>query len=133
MTDEDETRLYRKIIDELVHACRAGQGHLQGSGAGVELPKNRKREFETELAARWDLTSRLSQPGDVVLTAADREVLAIMLQGAFESGVHCTLGQLHWHKVKPFEKAYEGLPFNDFIGRLDGWEWPVNEVEPRFE
>jgi hypothetical protein len=24
----------------------------------------------------------------------------------------------------PFDKAYEGTPFHDFVGRLDDWEWP---------
>jgi hypothetical protein len=25
--------------------------------------------------------------------------------------------------VPPFEDGYEGSPFNDFVGRLEGWEW----------
>lgn len=54
-----------------------------------------------------------------------RDVLALMLEEAFVSGVHETLAVLHEAQVPPFEDGYEGTPFNDFVGRLEGWEWPM--------
>jgi hypothetical protein len=39
-------------------------------------------------------------------------------------GVHSALVALHEAQLAPFDKAYEGTPFHDFIGRLDDWQWP---------
>jgi len=58
------------------------------------------------------------------LSDSDRDVLALMLEEAFVSSVHKTLAVLHAAEVPPFDDAYEGTPFNDFIGRLHGWDWP---------
>jgi hypothetical protein len=55
---------------------------------------------------------------------ADREILARVLQEAFEAGVHATLAALHEAQIVPFDRAYEGTPFHDFVGRLRGWQWP---------
>ena len=43
---------------------------------------------------------------------------------AYVAGVHDALRVLHDEHVPPFEDGYEGTPFHDFIGRLNGWEWP---------
>jgi hypothetical protein len=48
-----------------------------------------------------------------------------MLQEQFVDGVHAALVAMHEHPVPPFEDGYEGTPFHDFVGRLDGWEWPT--------
>jgi hypothetical protein len=45
-------------------------------------------------------------------------------QGAFESGVFIALRVLHDESIPPFDDGYEGTPFNDFVGRLNGWSWP---------
>lgn len=66
-----------------------------------------------------DLLRRMSQP--------DREVIAAMLEGAFVSGVHETLVVLHEKEIPPFDDGYEGTPFHDFIGRMQGWGWPAVE------
>jgi uncharacterized protein DUF6547 len=58
------------------------------------------------------------------LAVADRDVLASMLRDAFVGGVHQTLVALHEAEIPPFDDGYEGTPFHDFVGRLDGWEWP---------
>jgi hypothetical protein len=34
------------------------------------------------------------------------------------------LKALEEFQIAPFESGYEGSPFNDFIGRLDDWQWP---------
>ncbi len=44
-----------------------------------------------------------------------------MLYEAFWGGVHETLVILHEEGVSPFDTAYEGTPFHDFVGRLDDW------------
>lgn len=43
---------------------------------------------------------------------------------AYVAGVHDTLRVLHDAQVPPFEEGYEGTPFHDFMGRLNGWDWP---------
>jgi len=58
------------------------------------------------------------------MSAADREILANMLASQVVTGVFETLKALEQFQVSPFEDGYEGSPFNDFIGRLDDWEWP---------
>lgn len=45
-------------------------------------------------------------------------------QDAFEAGVFIALRVLHDESIPPFEDGYEGTPFNDFAGRLNGWAWP---------
>jgi hypothetical protein len=62
------------------------------------------------------------------LDQAEREVLAQMLSEAFEGGVHETLATLYDAEIPPFDTAYEGTPFNDFVGRLDGWIWPEGQT-----
>ena len=47
-----------------------------------------------------------------------------MLEDTYVAGVHDTLVALHQAQVHPFEDGYEGSPFHDFIGRMNGWEWP---------
>ncbi len=45
-------------------------------------------------------------------------------EAAFVSGVHTALRVLHEAGLPPFEDGYEGTPFHDFVGRLQGWQWP---------
>jgi len=49
--------------------------------------------------------------------------LAQRLAKEVELGVFEILKALERFKVEPFESGYEGSPHNDFVGRLDGWEW----------
>ncbi len=53
-------------------------------------------------------------------------------QEAFVAGVFTALRVLHEAQVDPFQDGYEGTPFNDFMGRLNGWEWP-RELGKRYE
>jgi hypothetical protein len=57
------------------------------------------------------------------LSDSDREVLAGMPAEAFRSGVHETLVILHAAAVPPFQDRYEGSPYHDFVGRMEGWRW----------
>lgn len=94
-------------------------------GAGPDGPKRAR-------AGLWNANAtpdQLPEQHEVnVLLAgiskADREILARMLQEAFEGGVHATLAALHEAGLVPFDRAYEGTPFHDFVGRLAGWTWP---------
>ena len=47
-----------------------------------------------------------------------------MLEDQFVAGVHDTLRVLHDLEVVPFDDAYEGTPYHDFVGRVTGWDWP---------
>lgn len=47
-----------------------------------------------------------------------------MLEVGFQSGVHQALVAFHEAQVQPFDDGYEGTPFHDFVGPLDGWDWP---------
>lgn len=116
MTDERAIE-YRAAIDELVRSCSEGQGQIgaRRAIAGVwnsnATPSWPDRQYEyNKLLAELD--------------EGQRDVLASMLTGQFESGVHEALVILHEHQIAPFEIGYEGAPFHDFAGRLEGFPWP---------
>jgi hypothetical protein len=116
--DGDDDRVYREVIDRLVDDCHDGQGQIGARKARSGLwNRNATAEYIPDQREINVLLSRMS--------AAEREVLAQMLAQEFESGVHTTLVALHELEVPPFDKAYEGTPFHDFVGRLDDWEWPT--------
>ena len=69
------------------------------------------------------------------LTPEHRETLAQMLVSERTGGVHDALVTLEWwastgevaatFRGEPIDlDRYEG-PHSDFVGRLEGWEWPV--------
>ena len=47
-----------------------------------------------------------------------------MLSQEVVTGVFGALKALEVFRIAPFEEGYEGSPYNDSIGRLDGWNWP---------
>ena len=114
---EDDRLTYRLVIDRLVRECREGQGRLASDRAlkGLWNPhaqgpgRRDQREVNDLLAG---------------LTEQQRQVMARVLAQEFVSGVHQSLVVLHELEVAPFEEGYEGTPFHDFVGRLDGWPWP---------
>ena len=116
---DDADRIYRDLIDRMVHACRRGQGQIAARRAlaGAWNP-NATRDALPEQHAANELLARLSPD--------DRRVFAALLSQQFVSGVHQVLVLLHEAGLPPFDKAYEGTPFHDFVGRLDDWEWPAS-------
>jgi hypothetical protein len=58
------------------------------------------------------------------LLSRERKVVGRMLSDAFNAGAGIVLKELYDANINPFDKAYEGSPFHDFIGRLGGWPWP---------
>jgi transposase len=115
--DGNGDRLYRRIIDDLVTTCRDGQGQIGPRRARSGLwNANATADNLRDQRAINVLLQRLS--------SQDRETLASLLEEAFVSGVHSALVTLHEAQVAPLDKAYEGTPFHDFVGRLGGWTWP---------
>jgi hypothetical protein len=115
-----KSKTYRDVIDELADMCRNGQGQIgaRRARAGV-WNQNATADY---LSDQLEINALLSR-----MSVADREVLAKMLAWEVVTGVFETLKVLQQFQVPPFEDGYEGSPFNDFIGRLDGWEWPQNK------
>jgi hypothetical protein len=109
--------LYRQVIDELVRACKEGQGQLAAERARKGIwNSNATADYISDQHAINLLLKRLS--------AADREILAGMLADQVVTGVFEALKVLEQFEIEPFQDGYEGSPFNDFIGRLSDWEWP---------
>ncbi|WP_088284679.1 DUF6547 family protein [Kineosporia sp. A_224] len=111
---------YRDVIDRLVKSCLEGQGQISADRArrGVWNPNALGLgDGMEDQAAMNDLLARLAPE--------DRELLASILSEQFVHGVHETLVVLHEEQVPPFDEGYEGSPFHDFVGRLDGWPWPT--------
>lgn len=124
MDDVDDCdRTYRDVIDRLVRACRAGQGQMGARRARAGL-WNANADAQPEAMPDQRLMNLLLAR----LDQAEREVLAQMLSEAFVSGVHETLVTIYKAGVPPFNVAYEGTPFHDFVGRLEGWTWPDGQT-----
>ncbi len=113
----EQDRRYRDLIDRLVDACKNGQGQIgsRRARAGVWHGSATPDQLPDQHAINV-LLARMPE--------GDREVLAGMLAHAFSSGAFAALVALHEAGMEPFDQAYEGTPFNDFVGRLDDWPWP---------
>jgi hypothetical protein len=111
--------IYRKFIDNMVDVCHNGQGQISAKRFtnGV-WNKNATAEFEF-LQDQYEINALLKR-----LSISDRRIIAKLLCSEVETGVFETLKALEEFEIFPFESGYEGSPFNDFIGRLNDWEWP---------
>lgn len=120
--DDPEAELYRELIDAFVHSCHEGAGQVSAKRIrdGVWAPNASQSTLPTEHAMNALLQS---------LTPSQKDTLAQIVAGQFEGGVFDVIAQLSWQDLEPFDRAYEGDPFNDFIGRLAGdWPWPEGEA-----
>jgi hypothetical protein len=118
MTTIPKPAVYRRLIDALVDDCHSGQGQIgpRRARAGVWNP-HITAETAPDQHKMNLLLARLSPE--------ERETIATMLAQEFEGGVFESLKALEMFEVHPFVDGYEGSPYNDFIGRLQGdWEWP---------
>ena len=109
--------LYKAVIDRLVEVCLRGQAQV--------APQRVLRGLWNESAS----AQHLPDQGEINrllarMSQADRETLARMLSEQAEVGVFEALKVLEEFGVSPFESGYEGSPYQDFVGRLKGWEWP---------
>lgn len=113
----EKPQIYRDMIDDLVRMCKEGQGQIGSNRVRVGVwNANATATFIPEQHAINLLLSRLSQ--------ADRDLIADLLSDTVSQGVFETLKVLEQFEIPPFEDGYEGSPFNDFLGRMDDWEWP---------
>src|SRR5690242_13397474 len=112
----EKPALYRAFIDALVEVCRNGQGQIgaRRARAGVWNGKATSNFLPEQHAINAFLAR---------LDPSEREVLAGMLADEVVTGVFETLKTLEAFKVAPFESGDEGSPFEDFVGRLGGWDW----------
>jgi hypothetical protein len=117
MSDTVKPQVYRDLIDHLVDVCHHGQGQIgaRRARAGVW----HAQATAELLPDQHEVNLLLAR-----LPASDREILARLMAKEVELGVFETLKALEQFGVAPFESGYEGSAFDDFVGRLDGWEWP---------
>jgi hypothetical protein len=118
MTTPAKPQLYRDVIDSLVEVCKSGQG---------QIGPYRVRKGLWNAAATADFIQDQHEINLLLarLTLADREILAGMLEHAFQGGVFESLKALGEFEIEPFVEGYEGEAYHDFIGRIAGdWEWP---------
>ena len=109
--------LYRKFIDEMVGVCRSGQGQIAARRARAGVWH---RDASARVLPEQHAINKLLKK----LSASEREILAKMLADEVVTGVFETLKALEKFQIPPFTEGYEGSPFNDFVGRMDDWEWP---------
>ncbi len=117
MSAPRKPQIYRKLVDELVRVCKEGQGQIGARRvlAGV-WNQSATPDFIPDQHAINLLLKRMSP--------ADRETLAGMLAQEVVTGAFETLKLLEQFQIEPFKEGYEGSPYNDFIGRLNDWQWP---------
>lgn len=116
---DDPRWLYRQMIDAMVVACAQGQGQISAQRVRVGLWNANAHEIadvDPNQEAMNALLAGLSEP--------QRATLAALFAEEFASGMFNALEVLHAAHLPPFESGYEGDPSDDFIGRMDGWEWP---------
>jgi hypothetical protein len=117
MSRRQKPPVYRQMIDELVDSCRNGQGQIgarrvrSGFWNGNATPDRGPDQHAINLFLKR-------------LSADEREIIASMLVHGVVTGVFETLKVLEEFQIEPFKDGYEGSPFNDFIGRLNDWNWP---------
>jgi hypothetical protein len=103
----------------MVHACQHGQGQIgpRRANAGVW----NRNATEDSIPEQHEINLLLSR-----LSADDRRIIAGMLEDAFSGGAFEALKVLEHFAIEPFRDGYEGSPYHDYIGRLQGWEWPAS-------
>ena len=109
--------IYRQIIDALVEQCLRDQGQIGANRVRAGIwNANPASVIGTEQAKLNEVLRHLA--------ASDRETLAIFLEKEFQAGVFEALKTLETYAVLPFDSGYESSPYEDFVGRLNGWAWP---------
>ena len=120
MPEDQQRSHYRSLIDALVEECRDGQGQVLPKWVRRGVWNRNALDDPDALPEEHRMNTVLAHLGD-----EDRAVVARMLELSYEGAIHDTLRILNDHEVPPFDDAYEGTPFNDFMGRLKtDWEWP---------
>jgi hypothetical protein len=117
--------IYKEIIDQLVNdtRLRGSAHHVLETGIFSKAPSHHEfNEFIGSLSER------------------QREVLSRMLQEERDGAIHDVLADLSWWidcrdvgwtvsgEPMPVDQSGMGL-HGDYVGRRDGWEWPVDSGE----
>ena len=68
---------------------------------------------------------RVLRPSHARLTDSDREIVARLLEESYVGGIHDTLVAVYDAQLPPSDDGYEGSPFHDFMGRVQGWDRPT--------
>jgi hypothetical protein len=130
MDESPDQALYRQLIDTLAERCYRDTGTVSAQRARAGLWNANFTEPDPDAEVAWSSYGIVDQYeiNRLLATMADRdcEILARMLQEAFEGGIQATLTVLFEADIAPldFDHAYEGDPAHDLVGRLTGWEWP---------
>jgi hypothetical protein len=117
--DNTQDRVYRSIVDRLVSKCRS-QGQISAK-------RVRRGVWNANATANFMPEQHALNIWLAGLSSDHRELLAGILKDEYVAGMHDALVVLYDAEIPPFDKAYEGDPHHDFIGRLDDWQWPVGE------
>jgi hypothetical protein len=122
MPSQDERREYKTLIDALVEECRHGQGQILSGWVLRGVWNSYADDHPDEMPEERRMNAVLAR-----MSTDDRELVARMLDLAYEGAVHDVLRVLHDREVPPFDDAYEGTPSHDFMGRMmTDWEWPTS-------
>lgn len=116
---EDAQWLYRQMIDAMAVTCLRGEGQVSAERVRVGVWNVNAHEIE-------DVDPTQQAMNDLIagLSAEQRTTLAAVVAEEFSSGMFHALRVLHAARCAPFEDGYDGTPGDDFLGRLEGWEWP---------
>ena len=114
MTQLSKPQIYKDVIDAMVEACMERQG---------QIGPNRVRAGVWNINANEEFIPEQNKI-NIFLEKLEPKDRASMLEDAVVQGVFEALRILEEKEIEPFKEGYEGSPYNDFIGRLDGWNWP---------
>lgn len=115
----DPRWLYRQIIDAMVVSCVQGQGQVSAGRIRAGMWNPNAHEVADVDPNPERMNALLAQ-----LSEEHREALAALFAEEFASGMFNALEVLHAAQCAPFEQGYDGDPGDDFLGRMDGWQWP---------
>lgn len=122
MSNPQKPQNYRDVIDALVDMCQNGQGQV-----GVRRVREgvwNKNAVHDSIPEQHQIDLLLER-----LSTSEREVLAVLLTRSVETGAFEALKILEQFAIAPFSDGYEGSPYHDFAGRLNGWSWPEDGMK----
>lgn len=118
MTEHDPRWMYRQMIDAMVVTC-AGAGQVSAERVRVGVWNTNATEVADVDPSQLAMNQILA-----VLSPDQRAALAALFAEEYTSGIYNALQVLRAAECEPFHQGYDGDPSDDFLGRLDGWEWP---------
>jgi len=116
----DDRTLYRTVIDALVVQCRTGQGQVSAHRVRAGVWNENAEVVEDASPDQHAMNLLLSG-----LSPEQRDVLAQLFAEEFASGVFNVLEVLGAARIEPFHAGESGTASDNFLDRLDDWEWPA--------